>query len=55
MREYKNFEERKGDVKFITVGKTNRDDTLVEKVCSQLCVSLTVLNSNVVKKNGVAI
>lgn len=54
-REYKNINERNGDVKFITAGKTNRDDSIVENVCSQLCVSLTVLNSNVVKKNGVVI
>lgn len=52
-REYSNIEnKRNGLVKFIAAGKTNRDDVLVEQVCSQLGVSLTLINSNVVKQDG---
>ena len=47
-----NTENRKGNIKFITAGKTNRDDILVEKVCSQLGIPITLLNSNFVKQDG---
>lgn len=52
---YREYKEKHlpSKVTFFTGGKTNRDDTLVEKVCKKMKVPLIMINSNFVKKNGI--